>query len=322
MMSLKQLQKLRNGHGKGVEEEDVNDAVTLPETDDDEAYESEEETKIAQAMVRAAFTKSASTPVLNLLLKAALEEERLKRRRSSIEEPQDDEGVLSSALTMAQSMKQQRKKPKHDTKAPQRFVKSQVRLSISEPSLESLPKKIVPKPSLTSTTKPTDKLQSLFLQAGVPYKTFCYKSLRGFFCKLQDEHIQNYDLSLVRAVRDQDMDALRSRTSTLHAGNKFGETILHAACRRGALACVELLLDHHPIRVCCDYGRTVLHDAVWTCQPNFLVIDRLLDACPDLLYISDRRGNCALDYVPVDQHAQWCEYLEHRGIHRLRPGIL
>lgn len=328
MMSIQQIQELRRQVKTNAEDEELNDAVTLPETDDDDdtAYESEEETQIAQAMVRAAFTKSKSTPVLNLLLKAAFqEEERNKRGRN-------DETPTADAIALSHSMMQQqhRKKPKLEAVVPNhRIATSQVRLSISEPSLKFLKsnnddaaaaQKIRP-----SSTKPSDKLKSIMTQAGYTFKTFPYKSLRGFFCKLEDEHIAKYDTDLVRAVRDQNVPVLRERlTDNLHAGNKFGETILHAACRRGALSVVQFFIHEgkHPVRVCCDYGRTVLHDAVWTCAPEFGVIDILLDACPDLLFISDRRGNCALDYVPVDQHAKWCEYLEGRGAHALRPEIL
>jgi ankyrin repeat protein len=136
-----------------------------------------------------------------------------------------------------------------------------------------------------------------------------------------------YDTDLVRAVRDQDLSTLKNRLATvpsLHAGNKFGETILHASCRRAAYSIVQFLLTDgaHPVRVCCDYGRTVLHDAAWTCTPDFAVIDLLLDVCPDLLYVCDRRGYTALDYIPKDQYGPWCDYLAARTAERLRPAML
>jgi ankyrin repeat protein len=59
-----------------------------------------------------------------------------------------------------------------------------------------------------------------------------------------------------------------------------------------------------------DYGRTPLHDAAWTDQPNFEIVQQLLENSPDLLLVKDKRGYSPLAYVPSQQRAEWCRFLE------------
>jgi Ankyrin repeats (many copies) len=64
------------------------------------------------------------------------------------------------------------------------------------------------------------------------------------------------------------------------------------------------------LRVCCDGGRTVLHDACWTQHPSFDCIRYILEHHQsDLVYCTDRRGFTPLDYVPRDSHAAWHAFL-------------
>jgi Ankyrin repeats (3 copies) len=359
MMTYQQVKKLRNRvvHksrtvAKNVPAAAVDplDAVTLPETEDDDEtttggaedcyYQSDEETAIAQAMARAVFTNS--TPMLNLLLKAAFREEQEERNQqknittnytvnSSSKRSRDHDAITSSTTMITQ-----RQQPTSSTSSTRSFKKARrttspaVRLSASAPSLKCLAKDEEQQSTKSSNgVKPSEKLQSLLSEAGYTYKTYDYTSLStmGFFIKLTSAQINLYDTDLVRTVRDQDLTALQERRAvvpSLHAGNKFGETILHASCRRAAFPMVQYLLADggHPVRVCCDYGRTVLHDAAWTCTPNLAVIDLLLNVCPDLLYVCDRRGYTALDYIPKDQYSVWCDYLTTRTAERLRPVVL
>jgi hypothetical protein len=63
------------------------------------------------------------------------------------------------------------------------------------------------------------------------------------------------------------------------------------------------------LRVCCDQGRTALHDAAWTGQPNFDAIRILLLDCPDALLLQDNRNFTPLDFVPKDAHEDWNAFL-------------
>ena len=258
--------------------------------------ESEEESEIAHVMAKRVFSKSPSTPVFDVLLRSVIAEQAKKRIKLNNSEP-------------------------CTTGAPGNIV----RLSASTPNLPNLARKAIA--SETKARKPNDCLVSILSQASFRPKFYSPRALPvDFFKPLSPEQTANYDSTLVRAVRDSNLPALRAvheQNGTLHAGNKFGETILHSACRRGATEVVRTILAaDHPVRVCCDAGRTILHDAAWTHAPVWNVMDMILDACPDLLYIQDRRGYTPLDYVPVDQREEWCAYLERRGVAGLRPTIL
>jgi Ankyrin repeats (3 copies) len=179
--------------------------------------------------------------------------------------------------------------------------------------------------------------------------------LTNFFVPLTSAALEAYTADLTRAVHQQDVAALRhwhqvlrseqrsvdasssssqqtttrgtaaaAQHSLWHAGNKFGETIVHAACRRGSTEVLSFLLQHGaPLRVCCDAYRTPLHDACWTSTNHpGPILDLILDACPDLLYILDARGFTPLQYVPRAQWSVWTDYLTQRGADRLRPMTL
>ena len=91
--------------------------------------------------------------------------------------------------------------------------------------------------------------------------------------------------------------------------------MLHLACRCQVATVVHFLISHAdlPVAVQDDYGRTPLHDALWTAQPpNFVVVDLVLRKCPDLLLVADVRGHLPLCYAPAPAAAVW---LQHFGRH-------
>lgn len=266
--------------------------ATLSETDSSDADSvcSKEETEIAQALAKAAFSQSKSSPALDQLIKTAFSEQQ--------QEQQAAKKLKTAHITSASLM----------------------RYTESEPNLRT---NFTNDKSPVAHCKPDDFLSQI-LGASPVYVP--YDSLDNFFVKLSHDNISSYDMELVKAVRDQNVDQLKQFHASgrqLHAGNRFGETILHAACRRGSLEVVEYLLSIGvPINVCCDYGRTPLHDAAWTTDTNWKLVDVLLDHCPDCLYITDRRGFTPLSYAPAESHAGWCRYLEERGKERLQKRTL
>lgn len=129
--------------------------------------------------------------------------------------------------------------------------------------------------------------------------------------------IADYDLELVRAVRARDLAALarmHARGRTMDACNKFGESILHCACRRSHLPTIAFLLAAGArLTVSDDFGRTPLHDTCWTAdKPCFEVVRMLLDRDLGLLRVSDRRGSTPLAYVRRDHWGWWCAFFEHQ----------
>lgn len=72
------------------------------------------------------------------------------------------------------------------------------------------------------------------------------------------------------------------------------------------------------IRVCCENGRTALHDACWSlghntsasCENPFAMMQLLLEECPLLLFIQDKRGHSPPSYVPKTMRADCHVFLD------------
>ena len=173
--------------------------------------------------------------------------------------------------------------------------------------------------------KPDEKLQSLWKQQGLSTQYHSYNSLSQFFLPVQPEHIAAFSNEIVKAVRNKDLAAVQAlhqknntnttTRATLQCCNKFGESIVHMACRQSSPEVLAYLMHtaNVSIRVCCDSGRTPLHDACWTTSPNFDIIILLLEQCPDLLKVTDKRGFTPLSYVPRDKWGEWCDFLEQNA---------
>jgi len=89
-----------------------------------------------------------------------------------------------------------------------------------------------------------------------------------FFVEVTEQRIADYDHDIVQAIRKGDVEMLRdllSKGKCMQACNKFGESLVHMACRRGFSDVVSFLLHEAKVslRVKDDYGRTPFHDACW-----------------------------------------------------------
>lgn len=158
-------------------------------------------------------------------------------------------------------------------------------------------------------------------------KLHSYDSLSSFFLPPTPQEIAAYDQTVLTAVRTQDFDTLRgfyAQGRPLKCSNKFGESLLHLACRKGMVEMTRFLVLEGgvPLQVCDDFGRTPLHDACWAPEPNFKLIDSILQLCPDLLYVRDRRGSTPLQYVRRSQWKHWNAYFRSKGAAFLQPRQL
>ena len=169
-----------------------------------------------------------------------------------------------------------------------------------------------------SLKSPQDHFESILKSQGVNTKQSSAMELENFFVKMTEENIKAYTLAKTVAIRNDDMETLKDmhrNGEILQCSNQFGETILHTGCRRGSLACVRFLLQEVAVdpKVIDDYGRTVFHDICWTTKPVFELVEILLTICPDLLWITDKRGFTPLTYVPKDCWSEWCDFLDKQA---------
>lgn len=138
------------------------------------------------------------------------------------------------------------------------------------------------------------------------------------FVKPNDKNLASYEVATVSAVRSSNLASLRSlreEGKSLDACNQFGESLLHMACRRGNPDVVRFMVEEAKcnVNVRDDYGRTILHDATWTSNPNFDVMEILLKAIqPEMLLAEDVRGHTPFDYARKEHWPEWVTFLTER----------
>jgi len=130
-----------------------------------------------------------------------------------------------------------------------------------------------------------------------------------------ERRLAAYTQDVIGAVQRQDLNALKSLHESgryLDGCNRFGESILHMACRRGFTDIVDYMLNVAgvSVKIRDDYGRTPLHDACWAIEPNFEMIGLLSFENPELLLVPDKRNHTPLDYVRRVHWHKWNDYLK------------
>lgn len=162
---------------------------------------------------------------------------------------------------------------------------------------------------------PHEVLLKMMAKKGVNAVSRSFEDMKEFFQSSSQDEVDSYGMDVLRAIRESDIEFLRnyhSQGKSLNISNRFGESVLHLACRKQLVSVVDFLLNvaHVPVQVCDDYGRTPMHDACWTSEPNFQVVDLILDKCPDLLLVKDKRGHTPLFYA---RREHWGNWLRHLG---------
>lgn len=161
---------------------------------------------------------------------------------------------------------------------------------------------------------------------GVKLQTKPALDLEGFFPKITEEQMAAYDLQVVTAARENNLEGLRQICSTkgpqaLDCFNRFGEGLLNLACRRGFKEISAYLLSDEvglSARIRDDYGRTPLHDACWNPAPLLEICTWLLQKEPALFFITDKRGFTPFQYARKSDWLVWRQFLFDRR-HLLEP---
>jgi Ankyrin repeat len=192
------------------------------------------------------------------------------------------------------------------------MIKGHVATNISPKKLTVIEPSTFRKPN-----NPDEFLSVLLVMKGRPVEYTPAEKLMasGYFTPITEDYLQGYTKEMVQAVRADDVTTLRridKRSSqSLLCGSKFGDSILHLACRRGSVNVLEYLIVELGVspKVVCDLGRTLFHDALWTAQPNTRILSLLLKTCPELLFVTDHRGATPLSYAPKQHWSSLCRFL-------------
>jgi hypothetical protein len=171
----------------------------------------------------------------------------------------------------------------------------------------------MPDPSSTKCSPDEYLLLLTKAQLGINFEAKQASSLISFFAEVTEEQMAAYTTEVVRAVRNNDLDLLKTlhgEGQTLDCSNRFGESLLNMACRRGFEAMVQYLMENDVnVRLCDDGGRTPLHDACWNPTPQLKICQFLIEREPSLLLVADRRGCTAFQYARMEHWDQWRTFL-------------
>ena len=173
--------------------------------------------------------------------------------------------------------------------------------------------------------KPSDYVRSGFKANGADISSIKEEAELLFIInKPTKEMMDAYTLDILNPVRQNDLEKVidlhQSGILTMNCCNKFGESLLHLACRRGYTSIVRYLIDEVRVNVNIrdDYRRTPLHDACWTTKPVYDLVDMLIRLAPHQLLLEDIRGYTPFDYVRSEHQGKWLRFLwERKDI--LRP---
>lgn len=164
--------------------------------------------------------------------------------------------------------------------------------------------------------RPSDYARSAFRANGSDVGASSYEAQ---FRSPTPAMIAAYTPDLLTLVRNNDLDGLKRAHKegghrSVNGCNRFGESLLHLACRRGHTDMVKYLLleGDADLNIRDDYNRTPLHDACWTCQPNLELVDLLVRMAPEQVLMEDVRGFTPFDYARREHWGVWLRFLWER----------
>jgi Ankyrin repeats (3 copies) len=128
--------------------------------------------------------------------------------------------------------------------------------------------------------------------------------------------LASYGTYVVALVRNGDECGLKTALScglSSNPCNAFGESLLHMICRRGNIKLFNIILHAGcNVQIIDDNGRSPLHYACWATQPNFDIVERLIERDVGLFYMADSRGSLPLAYTRKEHWSAWLEFLESK----------
>lgn len=170
--------------------------------------------------------------------------------------------------------------------------------------------------------KPSDYVKSAFKANGYDIDTVKSAAVKNFY-EPTEEMLSTYNSDLLATVRKNNIEKLReihSEKKLVNSSNKFGESLLHLSCRRSYTEMTKFMVQDVKLdlNIRDDYFRTPFHDACWTPDPNFELVDLLMKEVPEHLLLEDVRGFTPFDYVRNDHWKVWLRFLWERR-DQLRP---
>merc|ERR1712091_379340 len=162
---------------------------------------------------------------------------------------------------------------------------------------------------------PLDYFESILKDSphGTSNATTRFQATHFWWTDPTPRQLADYDSELAAAARSDDVEALEKAVKggrCLDARNKYGESLVHAACYGSApRALAYVLRQGGSLKGCDATGRTPLHYACSARTPRFEIALQILAREPRQAHAFDARGKRALSSVPDDNRRAWCEFI-------------
>lgn len=158
-------------------------------------------------------------------------------------------------------------------------------------------------------------------------KLTCNTISPDFFDSISEEEMSSYTTAVATAVRGNNVEEIQRLQQdsglSLNCCNRFGESLLHIACRRGFVDMAKLILDQPgvSVRLSDDCGRNPLHDLCWNPTPQLEICKWLLEREPILFFLRDKRNFTPLDYARQEHWQIWKTFfLENKDSFKALEG--
>ena len=297
-----------------------------------------ETTSDTTTMTKAASTQSLASSIATVSSNEDLP--RLKRVRvgssaPSIVSPKDDirkEINAPATATVKRQTQSQQQPPQQQQQQQQQTsvtvskaaakVKDEVNSIIVHPNQETQPtatttsKTYAPMPDHTKNDVSPDEFLQQLLKAmyGHGLQVQPALSLYEYFPEVSEEQIGAYDIKVVSACRENnltDLKELYRQGQSMDCCNRFGESLLHMACRRAFTDILDFFLEEVglDVRIRDDCGRTPLHDVCWNPTARLDLAAKVIQRDPSLLLVSDKRGHTPFQYARPEAWPVWRKFL-------------
>ena len=162
---------------------------------------------------------------------------------------------------------------------------------------------------------PQDYLDGLMHSRG--YSATKYSTLlSAYYNKPTPLQLASYGVYIADMIRSGNTEAVQEVLElglSPNACNMHGESMVHSVCRRSDIKMLDILFQAGcEIQVSDDNGRTPLHDACWAPEPNFPLIEKLLERDKQMLYMMDSRGHLPLSYTRKHHWSEWLQFLQSK----------
>lgn len=186
------------------------------------------------------------------------------------------------------------------------------------PLLPIISDAVLPDPKESSAEPDEYLLQLVKALYGVDLKVRKGLELgQDYFKPITDAQQAAYTMEVLTPARDNDVKTLKDLVAkkgpkVVDCVNRFGESVLNLACRRGFVETAEFLLSDEinlDVRLKDDFGRTPLHDACWHPKPQLEICSWLIKRDPSLLLVADKRGSTPFQYARAQDYPTWRQFL-------------